>query len=81
MSIEKPKTIYEQLLRDYRDLCAKVPKLADKAQRSHDLAMRAHYRYMNCQGGTATSHRAQDSYERHSEAFEAAIAELKKLTA
>jgi hypothetical protein len=73
-------TNWEMLQRDYKELCKSVLKLADKAQRSHDLALRAHYRYMNCQGGTATGLRAHDSYVRHAEAFEAAIAELKKLT-
>jgi hypothetical protein len=65
--------------KDYSDLLRQVRKLADKARRSHASAMRAQYRYMNCQGGTQTSRIAQESFNRHSEAFDATIAELKAL--
>ena len=70
-------TEWERLRKDHEELRAKVLKLADKANRAHTLALRAHGRYMRVQGGTTTSNREWASYERHTDAFDAAIEAMK----
>jgi hypothetical protein len=58
---------------------AKALKLLDKIRKEAEASNRALDRSHRSTGGTATWRRAYESYEKHSEAFDAAVAELRRL--